>query len=315
MSSEDARSIKYLPESVSVNNDCAKAAGIIEESSSSKDNNDLQYILKDEVINAFENYIDDNHYGCKYKISIVDNKYECIIKECDRSYKVRRSWQTHCSKHHNIRVILRNEYIIAIEEVEQEKPPVCIICNKKSKNKKALRDHHSKTHGIKCKRKDGLLLPIMKTSNKLSKIYGSDTGKIQDNTNATKATTDNMDSNRKRSHFLGRCYEESNAKKAKLNPLDFSDRFLESITADDSFVTPATGNIDSINTAFQFSTTPSSISDNCVESNFWPKDFLDSIIADSLVVPTASDNAPINTDSQSYATPIVISDDNVTFSS
>jgi hypothetical protein len=223
MSSEDARSIKYLPESGSVSNDCAKAAGIIEESSFSKDNNDLQYRLKDEVINAFENYIDDNHYGGKYKVSTAGNMYECIINGCDRSYKSQRSWRTHCLKHHNIKSILRDKYIIAIE-------------------------------------------------------------KTQDNTNATKTTTDNMDSNRKRSHSLATHEEESNAKKARLNTLEseylqssatlssisnsceespeFSDRFLDIITDDDSFVTPIADNTASRNTGFQFSATSQNIDDN-----------------------------------------------------
>jgi uncharacterized C2H2 Zn-finger protein len=83
--------------------------------------------------------------------------------------------------------------------------------------------------------------------------------KTQDNTNANKTTTDNMDSNRKRSHSPAIHKEESNAKKAMLNPSesgylqssdtlssisndrvegsDFGDRFLKSITADDSFAT------------------------------------------------------------------------------
>jgi hypothetical protein len=87
MSSEDVGRIKNLPESGSISNDRVKEAGIIGESSFLKDNNDLQYRLKDEVISAFKNYKDDNHYGSKYKISIVDNEYECIIKGCDRSYK------------------------------------------------------------------------------------------------------------------------------------------------------------------------------------------------------------------------------------
>jgi hypothetical protein len=306
MSSEDARSIKYLPEAVSVSNDCAKAAGIIEESSFSKDNNDLQYRLKDEVINAFKNYIDDNHYGGKYKVSIVDNEYECIIKGCDRSYGVIPSLQNHCLDDHNIRLIFTGKYIIAIEKVKK------------------------------------------------------------DNTNATKTTTDNMDSNRKRSHSPDIHEEESNAKKAMLNPSesgylqsalsrsnynleplswhddllsiteynsvddtlvtgnndlisndceessDFGYRFLESVIADDSFATPTAGNIDSINTNSNSSATTSSISNDCEESSDFGDRFLDSITADSFVIPTVSDNAPINTDSQSYATPIVISDDNVT---
>ena len=42
--------------------------------------------------------------------------------------------------------------------------------------------------------------------------------KIQDNTNATNTTTNNMVSNRKRSNSLARYNEEYNAKKAMLNP-------------------------------------------------------------------------------------------------
>jgi hypothetical protein len=156
MSSEDARSIKYLPEAVSVSNDCAKAAGIIEESSFSKDNNDLQYRLKDEVTNSFKNYIDDNHYGGTYKISIVDNKYECIIKRCNRSYKSTSSLNKHCLLNHDIKIMIRGEDIMSIE-------------------------------------------------------------KVQDNTSATKTTTGNMDSNRKRSYATAIHKEESNAKKAMLN--------------------------------------------------------------------------------------------------
>jgi hypothetical protein len=97
----------------------------------------------------------------------------------------------------------------------------------------------------------------------------------QSDINATKTTTNNMDSTRKRSHSLGIHEEESNAKKAMLNPSDtlssisnscevgltFGDRFLDIITADDSFVTPIAGNIDSINTAFQFSDTSQDIDD------------------------------------------------------
>jgi hypothetical protein len=220
MSSEDARSIKYLPKSVSVSNDCAKAAGIIEESSFSKDNNDLQYRLKDEVINAFENYIDDNNYGSQYKISIVDNEYECIIKGCNRSYKSSRSWRGHCLKDHKIRLAVIGKYIMSIEKVKK------------------------------------------------------------DNTNATKTTTDNMDSNRKRSHSPDIHEEESNAKKAMLNPsesgylqsaLSRSNYNLEPLSWHDDLLsiteynsvddTPVTGNNDLITTDVQPSATSQDIDD------------------------------------------------------
>jgi hypothetical protein len=312
MSSEDAGSIKYLPESVSVSNDCVKAASIIGESSFPITDN-LQDFLKDEVINAFKNYKDDNNYGSKYKMSIVDNQYECIIKGCDRSYQYAQNLRHHCLFDHNIRLMTTDRYIVAIEKLKLSEPSVCRECNKQSIHRGALKRHYSRVHGIECKlSKNGALLFTTEIGNKLSKTNEPDTDKVQDNTNATKTTTNNMASTRKRSHATAIHEEESNAKKASLNPSDFDDRFLDSITADDSFVTPDAGNIDSINTNSNSSVTTSSISNDCVEGLDFGDRFLDSITADSFVIPTVSDNAPINTDSQSYATPIVISDDNVT---
>jgi hypothetical protein len=231
-------------------------------------------------------------------------------------------------------LVFKDEYIIAIEKLILKEPPVCRECEKKLNNLGSLRRHYSRVHHLKCKFEDGLLLPIMETSNESSKIDKPDTGKIQDNTNATNTTTNNMVSNRKHSHATAIHEEESNAKNAMLNPSEsgylqssdtlssisnsceegstFSDRFLYDIIADDSFATPTAGNIDSINTNSNSSATTSSISNDCEESSDFGDRFLDSITADSFVIPTVSDNAPINTDSQSYATPIVISDDNVT---
>jgi hypothetical protein len=220
MSSEDARSIKYLPKSVSISNDCIKTAGTIGESSSSIADNNLQDILKDEVINAFENYISDDHYGGKYKMAKVNNKYVSIIKGCNRSYSSSRSLQDHSRNKHNISLSITGEYIIAIEKVKK------------------------------------------------------------DNTNATKTTTDNMDSNRKRSHSPDIHEEESNAKKAMLNPsesgylqsaLSRSNYNLEPLSWHDDLLsiteynsvddTPVTGNNDLITTDVQPSATSQDIDD------------------------------------------------------
>jgi hypothetical protein len=218
MSSEDAGSIKNLPESVSISNDCVKAAGIIGESSASIADNDLQYILKDEVINAFENYIGDNNYGGKYKIAIVDDRYECIIKRCELSYKNANGLYYHCQLKHDIKIVVTGRYIIAIEKSEIRKSSSCRMCGKFFRNRGSLRKHCYRTHKPKYTSEDGALVPIMTTSNESSKIDKPDTGKIQDNTNAINTTTNSMDSNSKRSYFFDRYYEESNAKKAMLNP-------------------------------------------------------------------------------------------------
>jgi hypothetical protein len=157
MNSEDAWSIKNLPESVSISNDRIKETGIVGESNFSTADNDLQYRLKDEIVRAFENYKDDNNYGSQYKLPIVDNSYECIMKGCELSYERTGSLNNHCRKDHSIRITFRKKYAVAIE-------------------------------------------------------------KIQDNTNATNTTTNNMDSTRKRSHSPATHEEESNAKKAMFNP-------------------------------------------------------------------------------------------------
>ena len=220
MSSGDAGRIKNLPESGSVSNDRVKVAGIKGEPCSSIADNNLQDILKDEVINAFENYISDDHYGGKYKMAKVNNKYVSIIKGCNRSYSSSRSLQDHSRNKHNISLSITGEYIIAIEKVKK------------------------------------------------------------DNTNATKTTTDNMDSNRKRSHSPDIHEEESNAKKAMLNPsesgylqsaLSRSNYNLEPLSWHDDLLsiteynsvddTPVTGNNDLITTDVQPSATSQDIDD------------------------------------------------------
>jgi hypothetical protein len=276
MSSKDARNITNLPESGSVSNDCVKVAGIIGESSSSIADNNLRYILKDEVINAFENYIGDNHYGGKYKISIVDSKFECIIKGCDRRYKQISALYNHCISSHDIRIVIIDKNIIAIEKVEP-KESLCDICSIILKDLKALRDHHFNIHGRKCEFKKNILLSTTEIGNKLPKINKPDTDKVQDNTSVTKTTTDNMDSNRKRSHATATHEEESNAKNAKLNPSESgypqSDLFISISSSWDNGIlsiteynsvddTPATGNNDLITTDVQPSATSENIDDD-----------------------------------------------------
>jgi hypothetical protein len=157
----------------------------------------------------------------------------------------------------------------------------------------------------------------------------------QDNTDITNTTMDNMDSTRKRSHSPAIHEEEPNAKKASLNTLEsgylqslatlssisnsceedpiFSDRFLDGIIADDSFVTPVAGNTASINTDFQFSDTSQDIDDKellelareLAENNSDFQDALNKDVADKYA--TSRDSYL-----QFSVTPIVISDDNVT---
>jgi hypothetical protein len=173
-------------------------------------------------------------------------------------------------------LLTTDRYIIAIEKVEQKKQPVCTFCNKKSKNEKSLRTHYDRVHGIKCTLEDGVLVPIMETS-KLPKIDEPDTDKVQDNTNATKTTTNNMASTRKRSHATAIHEEESNAKKAMLNSSESGypqydsfisissswDNDLLSITEYNSVDdTPATGNNDLISTDVQPSATSQNIDDD-----------------------------------------------------
>ena len=336
MSSEDARSIKYLPKSVSISNDCIKTAGTIGESSSSIADNNLQDILKDEVINAFENYIDDNHYGGKYKISIVDNQYECIIKGCGHSYQYAQNLRHHCLFDHNIRLMTIDRYIVAIEKLKLSEPSVCRECNKQSIHRGALKRHYSRAHGIECKLlKNGALLFTTEIGNKLSKTNEPDTDKVQDNTSATKTTTDNMDPTRKRSYFPATHEEESNAKKAMFNPSEsgyhqsssasenIDDKELYELVqqlaeVDNNFKTDVIKftdicSTDLINTDFQFSATSQDIDDTEIlelarelaENNSDFQDALNKDVADKYA--TSRDSYL-----QFSVTPIVISDDNVT---
>jgi uncharacterized C2H2 Zn-finger protein len=170
----------------------------------------------------------------------------------------------------------------------------CPECNLFFKHTGSLRGHLSVSHGLNCTFENEVILFTTDKSTGDKKIYNSSNNiqainikkgalKTQNNTNATNTTTDNMDSTRKRSHSPDRYNEESNAKKAMLNPSEsgylqssdtrssisnsceedttFSNRFLDGITADDSFVTPIAGNTASINTAFQFSATSQDIDD------------------------------------------------------
>ena len=170
----------------------------------------------------------------------------------------------------------------------------CPECNIFCKHTSSLRGHLSVSHRRNCTFENEVLLFTTDKITGDKKIYNSSNNvqainikkgalKTQDNTNATNTTTDNMDSNRKRSHATAIHEEESNAKKAKSNPSEsgylqssatlssisnsceedttFSDRFLDGIIADDSFVTPVAGNTASINTDFQFSDTSQDIDD------------------------------------------------------
>jgi hypothetical protein len=221
------------------------------------------------------------------------SKFRCI--ECGVVCKNITAVINHLDNIHRKKARFNGEYYEIIAVLPPKPQVNCPKCKYLFKDGNSLRGHLDKSHWLKSTFSNGVLTS---TTNKITgekEIYSftnniqainikESTPKSQDNTNATNTTTNNMDSNRKRSHSLDGYNEASNAKKAMLNPSEsghpqssdtlssisnsceedstFGDNFLESITADDSFVTPTAGNIDSINTDFQLSATSQNIDDD-----------------------------------------------------
>jgi uncharacterized C2H2 Zn-finger protein len=154
------------------------------------------------------------------------SKFRCVV--CRVVFKDKTAIIRHLNSIHRKQVRFKGEYYKIIADLPPKPRVNCPECEELFKDKNSLRGHLNAFHNLKSIFSGNV---IISTTHKITggkKIYNftnniqainikESTPKSQDNTNATNTTTNNMVSNRKRSHSPAIHEEESNAKKAMFN--------------------------------------------------------------------------------------------------